>query len=733
MVERAALVIPLQSSQWALVACHKENRRPEIHYVANADAGAIAVTSSTTPGSNGVFGPGNPFYEPSTLPFQAPPFGRIQDSDYQPAIEAGMAQQLAEIRAIADSPDLPGFENTLIALEKSGRLLDRVMSVFDAVTSANTNPDLQRVQQIEAPRLAAHHDAIFLDSRLFHRVEEIYKQRDTLELDAESLRLAEFYHREFVHAGANLSDVDKTELKKINEELSTLQNDFRTRLLAATQEAAFATTDKDKLAGLSEAQLAAAAEAARLRKQEGWVLTMQNTTQQPYLADLHDRATRQAVFENSWNRTERGGACDTREIVLRLAQLRIEKAKLMGCPNFAAWKLEDQMAKEPEAAKRFLDDLVLPATANAAREADDIRQLMNAGDEVQPWDWAYYAKLVRKAKFDFDDAEVKPYFEINSVLENGVFYAANQLFGLTFQERKDIPVYQPDVRVFEAIDADGKSLALFYCDYFKRDNKNGGAWMTNLVGQSRLLGTLPVICNVGNSPKPAAGQPALISFTDVTTMFHEFGHALHGLFADCEYPSLSGTAVARDFVEFPSQFYEHWATYPAIFDHYAKHYETGAPMPTELTAKLSASKTFNQGYALTEVLAAAELDMQWHTQSAGVQIESPDVFEKAALQRTQLSISYVPPRYRSSYFAHIFAGGYAAGYYAYLWAEMLDQDGYQWFLDNGGLTRANGDRLRHMVLSRGNTADPAAMYKAWLGREPSITPMLKERGLVNIV
>jgi peptidyl-dipeptidase Dcp len=708
---------------------HKENMRPEIHYV--ADAGAIAVTSSTTPGSNGVFGPGNPFYEPSALPFQAPPFDRIHDSDYQPAIEAGMAQQLAEIRAVADSPDLPTLPNTLVALEKSGRLLDRVMSVFDAVTSANTNPDLQRVQQMEAPKLAAHHDAIFLDSRLFHRVEEVYKQRDTLKLDAESLRLVEFYHREFVHAGANLSDADKTELRKINEELSTLQNDFRTRLLAATQDAAFATTDKDKLAGLSEAQLAAAAEAARLREQEGWVLTLQNTTQQPYLADLHDRPTRQAVFENSWNRTERGGAHDTREIVLRLAQFRIQKAKLLGCPNFAAWKLEDQMAKAPEAAKRFLDDLVLPARANAAREAEDIRQLMNSDDEVQPWDWAYYAKLVRKARFDFDDAEVKPYFEINNVLENGVFYAANQLFGLTFKERKDIPVYQPEVRVFQVIDADGKSLALFYCDYFKRDNKNGGAWMTNLVGQSRLLGTLPVICNVGNSPKPAAGQPALISFTDVTTMFHEFGHALHGLFADCEYPSLSGTAVARDFVEFPSQFYEHWATYPAVFDHYAKHYETGASMPAELAAKLSESKTFNQGFALTEVLAAAELDMQWHTQSAGVQIESPDAFEKAALERTQLSISYVPPRYRSSYFAHIFAGGYAAGYYAYLWAEMLDQDGYQWFLDNGGLTRDNGDRLRYMVLSRGNTQDPAAMYRVWLGREPSITPMLKERGLVN--
>jgi peptidyl-dipeptidase Dcp len=704
-------------------------RKPEIQYVANAEAGAIAANPGATPGSNGEFGPGNPFYQASTLPFQAPPFDRIKDTDYQPAIQAGMAQQLAEIRVIADTP--AGFESTLVALERSGRLIDRVMSVFDAVTSANTNPGLQRVQQIQAPKLAAHHDAIFLDSRLFQRVEEVYQQRDTLKLDAESLRLVEFYHREFVHAGANLSEADKTELRKINEELSTLQNDFRSRLLAATQEAAFATTNQDRLAGLSEAQLASAAEAARLRTQEGWVLTLQNTTQQPYLADLHDRATREAVFESSWNRTERGGPQDTREIVLRLAQLRVQKANLLGCQNFAAWKLEDQMAKTPEAAKRFLDDLVLPATANAAREAEDIRQLMNAHEELQPWDWAYYAKLVRKAKFDFDDAEVKPYFEIDNVLQNGVFYAANLLFGLTFRERKDIPVYQAEVRVFEVIDADGKSLALFYCDYFKRDNKNGGAWMTNLVGQSRLLGTLPVICNVGNSPKPAAGQPALLSFSDVTTMFHEFGHALHGLFADCQYPSLSGTAVARDFVEFPSQWYEHWATYPPVFENYAKHYETGAPMPAELAAKLSASKTFNQGFALTEVLAAAELDLQWHTQGSDVQIETPDSFEKEVLQRTHLSINYVPPRYRSTYFAHIFTGGYAAGYYAYLWAEMLDQDGYQWFLDNGGLTRANGDRLREMVLSRGNTQDPAAMYRAWLGRETSIAPMLKERGLVN--
>jgi peptidyl-dipeptidase Dcp len=671
--------------------------------------------------------PGNPFDAPSTLPFQAPPFDQIEDSDYQPAIAAGMTQQLVEIHAIAEDPELPTFANTLVAMERSGRLLDRVMSVFDAITSANTNPALQKVQEIVAPRLAAHNDAIYLNSQLYHRIEAIYEKRATLGLDAESLRLVEYYHRAFVHAGANLSEPDKTQLKTINQEISTLENAFRTDLLAATQAAAYSTTDPSRLAGLTAAQLEAAAEAARLRKQEGWVLSLQNTTQQPYLASLSDRTTRQSLFADSWNRAERGGPQDTRATITRLAQLRAEKAKLLGFPNFAAWKLEDQMAKTPQAAIQFMDALVPPATANAAQEAKDIKSLMPT--ELEPWDWDFYAAQVRKAKYDIEEAQVRPYFELNQVLTNGVFYAANQLYGLTFTERKDLPVYHPDVRVFEVTDADGKPLALFYCDFYKRDNKNGGAWMSNLVGQSRLLGTLPVIYNVANFSKPAAGAPALISFSDVTTMFHEFGHALHGMLSDAEYPSLSGTSVARDFVEFPSQFNEHWATYPAIFDHYAKHYETGAPMPPELKSKLIQAKAFNQGYALTEVLAAAELDMQWHTLSAGTPIESTDTFEQEALRKTHLAISYVPPRYRSSYFSHIWSTGYAAGYYAYLWSEMLDDAAYQWFEDHGGLTRTNGDRLRRMVLSRGNTEDPASMFTAWLGAEPSIKPMLKQRGL----
>jgi peptidyl-dipeptidase Dcp len=535
-----------------------------------------------------------------------------------------------------------------------------------------------------------------------------------------------------VRAGANLSDADKTELKKLNEELSTLSNDFTTKLLAATKEGAYFTTDKSALAGLSDAQLAAAALAAKSRKQEGYLLPLQNTTQQPDLASLSVRATREALFEKSWNRAERGDANDTREIIPRMAQIRARRAQLLGYPNHAAWKLGDQMAKTPEAALKFMDALVPGATAKTASEAKDIQDLIDAqkgGFSLQPWDWNFYSEQVRKAKYDLNDAEVKPYFELNNVLENGVFYAAHELYGLTFKERKDIPVYESDVRVFEVSDAGGKPLALFYCDYYKRDNKNGGAWMDVFVNQSKLLGTLPVVYNVANLPKQAPGEPALISFTDVTTMFHEFGHALHGMFANTEYPSLSGTATARDFVEFPSQFNEHWALYPVVFDHYAKHYKTGAAMPAELVAKIRKAATFNQGYKLTELVAAAELDMQWHTLPASAPLQKPDAFEKQALERTHLLIEAVPPRYRSSYFSHIWGGDYSAGYYAYLWAEMLDDDAYQWFEEHGGLTRANGDRFRKMVLSRGNTEDLEKMYEAWRGKAPSVEPMLKDRGL----
>lgn len=695
-------------------------------------AGTLALGNSAAAQQPAAFGPSNPFYAPSTLPFQAPPFDKIHDSDYQPAIEAGMAQQRVEMNAIANDPAAPTFENTIIAMERSGQLLARVMGVFGGVAGANTNPDIQKVQEIEAPKLAAHQDAINLDSKLFARISALYEKRDALKLEPEQLRLLEFDYRQFVKAGANLSEADKTKLKKLNEEESILSNAFITKLLAATKDAAYSTTDKTTLAGLSDAQIDAAALAAKDRKQDGFVIPLQNTTQQPDLAQLTNRSTRQALFQNSWTRAERGGANDTRDTIARIAQIRAQKAQLLGFPSYAAWNLQDQMAKNPEAALHFMDALVPAATAKAQSEAQDIQALIDAqkgGFKLQPSDWDLYSEQVRKAKFDLDQAQVKPYFELSRVLQDGVFYAAHELYGISFKERKDIPVYNPDVRVFEVSDVNGKPLALFYCDYFKRDNKNGGAWMDEFVGQSKLLGTLPVVYNVANFAKPAPGQPALISFDDVTTMFHEFGHGLHGMFANTTYPSLSGTSVPRDFVEFPSQFNEHWATYPQVFNHFARHYQTGAPMPAELVAKIKKAATFNQGYALTEILAAAELDMQWHTLSPTAPIQAPDKFEQEALVRKHLALETVPTRYRSSYFMHIWGNGYAAGYYAYLWSEMLDDNAFQWFEDHGGLTRANGDRFRNMVLSRGNTEDLEKMYSTWLGAEPNAKPMLKYRGL----
>jgi peptidyl-dipeptidase Dcp len=695
--------------------------------------GAVAQAIGAWSGAYAAdFGPSNPFYAPSKLPFNAPPFDRIQDRDYQPAIEAGMAQQLVEINRIADDPAPPSFENTFVAMERSGRLLDRAWAAFNCVSEANTNPVLQDAKTALAPALAAHRDAIHLNAKLFARLTEVYQKRAALKLDPESLRLVEIEYDEFVHSGANLSAANKERLKKLNKEDSALGDAFTKKLLAAAKAGRYLTADRAALAGLGESQLAAAAQDAKSRSAEGYLIPLQNTTRQPVLASLSVRATRESIFRNSWERAERGDANDTRSTIARLAQIRAQRAELLGSPNHAAWVLKDQMAKTPEAALEFMAALVPVATATAQSEAKDIQAAIDAqhaGFALQPWDWALYSEQVRKAKYDLDEAEIKPYFELNNVLEAGVFYAANQLYGISFKERKDIPVYEPDVRVFEVADADGKPLALFYCDYFKRDNKNGGAWMSQFVDQSTLLGTLPVVYNIANLPKPAPGEPALISFDDVTTMFHEFGHGLHGMFANTRYPSLSGTATARDFVEFPSQFNEHWAMYPAVFNHYAKHYKTGAPMPAALVEKIKKSKNFSAGYDLTEVLAAAELDMQWHTLPASAPLQNVDQFEKEALARTHLDIAAVPPRYRSSYFMHIWSSGYSAGYYAYLWTEMLNDDAFQWFDDNGGLSRTNGDRFRRMILSRGNTEDLAAMYLAWRGRAPSIDAMMKYRGL----
>ena len=710
----------------------RSNVRRSFAVAAILSAGLAMTPEAMEAQSTRALGPSNPFYAASTLPFQAPPFKRISDADYQPAIEAGMAQQRREIDAIASDPAAPTFENTVVAMERSGQLLNRVMMVFGAVTQANNNPTLQKVQEAEAAALAAQSDYMNLNPRLFARLEAVYKQRDSLKLDPESRRLLEWDYLQFVKAGARLNEADKAKLKKLNEEESVLMTAFTNKLLAAAKAGAYVTSDPSKLAGLSPEELDAAKRAAQARKEAGFVIPLQNTTQQPDLTNLSDRATRQALMQNSLMRAEHRDENDTRATVARLAQLRAQKAALLGFPNYAAWALTDQMAKTPQAAIDFMNALVPAATAKARGEAKDIQDLIDqqhGGFALQPWDWNFYAEQVRKARYDLNLDELKPYFEIDRVLQDGVFYAANQLYGVTFKERHDLPVYDPDVRTFECIDGDGKPLALLYFDYWKRDNKNGGAWMNNFVNESKLLGTLPVIYNVANFQKPAAGQPALIGFEDVTTMFHEFGHGLHGIFADTQYPSLSGANTARDYVEFPSQFNEHWATYPKVFQHYAIHYKSGQPMPEALFEKLKKAEGFNKGYASVEALAAQELDMQWHLLPADAPLQDVDVFEKAAIEKTGLAMAQVPPRYRSSYFLHIWANGYAAGYYAYLWSENLDDNAFQWFLDHGGLTRANGDRFRTMVLSRGNTEDLETMYERWLGGKPNVAPLLKERGL----
>ena len=678
-------------------------------------------------------GRANPLLTPSRLPFQAPPFDAIKDEDFAPAFAEGMRQQDTEVAAIANNPSAPTFDNTLVALERSGQTLSRVQMDFNALTSANTNDTLQKLQEEVAPKLSAHGDAIMLNAKLFSRIETLYASRDRQRLDAESKRLVEYQYQQFVMAGARLSEADKTSLKKLNEEDASLSAKFMTGLVAAAKDGALVVSDPADLAGLSPSALAAAAEAAKTRKLDGkWLLALVNTTQQPMFESLSNRATRQRLFDASWTRAERSDANDTRATISRLAEIRADKAKLLGSANFAAWRLQDQMAKTPDQVQRFLDNLVPAATEKARAEAADIQKLIDqqqAGFQLQPWDWNFYANQVRKAQFALDADEIKPYFELNRVLQDGVFFAANQLYGLTFKERHDLPVYQPDVRVFEVFDKNGSHLGIMYFDYFARDNKNGGAWMDLLVQQSKLLGTRPVIYNVANFSKPVAGQPALISYDDVTTMFHEFGHALHGFFADQRYPTLSGTAVARDFVEFPSQFNEHWALDPKVFAHYARHYQTGTAMPADLVEKIKKAAKFNQGYALTELLAAADLDMAWHTLPPGAGAQDSDAFEVAALARLHLDLPQVPPRYRSSYFLHIWANGYYAGYYAYLWTEMLDDDAFAWFSEHGGLTRANGQRFRDLILSKGNTLDYAKMFRDFRGRDPDVGPMLVQRGL----
>ena len=699
---------------------------------------AVAVFAMTAPAAYILAAPARayaagPFEAASTLPYQAPRFDIIRDKDYQPAFEQGMRQQLAEIETIANNKTEPTFDNTIVAMERSGRMLERVNNTFFGLVQANTNPTLDKVQTAEAPKLAAHADAIFLNEKLFARVKALYDRRAGLKLDGEASQVLTLYYRQFIHAGANLSPKDKARLRQINKRDASLEASFQQKLVAAAKKGALVVDDKAALKGLSDAEVAAAAEAAKSRGLKGkYVIPLQNTTQQPLLTSLADRGVREKLFQQSWTRAEQGDANDTRAIILELAGLRAEKAKMLGYPNYAAYALYDQMAQTPEAVQKFIHQLVPATRAKAAEEARLIQAAIDKDGshfDLKPWDWQRYAEKVRKERYAVDDAALKPYFELNKVLKDGVFYAANRLYGITFKQRKDIPTYHPDVMVYEVFEQDGSPLALMYFDYFKRDNKTGGAWMSNFVNQSKLLGTKPVIYNVANLPKPAAGQPALISFEDVTTMFHEFGHALHGLFANQTYPLVSGTNVARDFVEFPSQFNEHWALYPDVLKHYAVHYKTGAPIPQTLVDRIKQSEKWGQGYALGELLAASELDMQWHMLPPAASIKDVDAFEVQALKTTGTDFPNVPTRYRSSYFLHIWANGYASGYYAYQWTVMLDDDAYAWFTAHGGLTRANGQRFRDLILSRGHTLDYGPMFRAFYGKDPDIGPMLEHRGL----
>lgn len=669
----------------------------------------------------------NPFMKESVLPYYAPDFSKIKNEHFEPAILEGIAQSKAQIEEIANNEEPATFENTLVALEKSGDLLNRTLAVFSALSSANTNDTIQSVQTKVAPLLAELNDAMYLNTKLFERIKYLHSNMESLGLDAESEKLLQDYYEDFAIAGANLSDADKEKLKEYNSRLASLTTEFSKVLLAANNAGAVTFTDKDEVAGIGENVLES------LKNEEGgWTIPLQNTTQQPLLQVMENRDSRQKLFESAWHRSDHGEH-DTRDIIQEIVEIRANKAKLLGYNNYAEWSLQKTMAKTPKNVFEFFDALVPATTAKAKVEANEIQNMIKSEGEdftLEPWDWNHYAEMVRKAKYDLDEEQIKPYFEMTTVLEKGVFYAAEKLFGITFKERFDIPVYHEDVKVYELFEENGEPLGLFYGDFFARPSKRGGAWMSNFVKQSKLLDRKPVIYNVSNYSKPAKGNPALISFDDVTTTFHEFGHALHGFFADQKYPSLSGTSVARDFVEFPSQFFENWALYPEVLKNYAVHYETGEAIPQELINKIKNSSTFNQGYSLTELLAASNLDMQWHTIPAGMEIEDVNAFEKEALHKTKLDVvSAVPPRYRSTYFAHIFSSGYAAGYYSYQWTEMLSHDAYRWFEENGGLTRANGQRFRDMILSRGNTQDLEQMYINWRGHAPEVEPMLEARGL----
>ena len=677
----------------------------------------------------------NPLLKASPLPFQMPQFGLIKDEHYAPAFAEGMKRQLAEVNAIANNRQAPTFENTIVALERTGQLLHRVQSIFSNMTSTNTNAALEAVETDVSPKLAAHADAISLNPKLFTRIDTLYAKRDQLGLDAESLRLLDRYHTDFVRAGAKLSDADKDKLKAFNAEQAGLETAFAQNVLKETNAKGLVVNTREELAGMTDSDIDTAAAAAKERGLDGkFVIALVNTSGQPPLAVLTNRATRQRLMDASLNRGSQGGEFDNRAIVLKLAKLRAERATLLGYPNYAAYSLEDQTAKTTTAVNTLLSELAKPAVANARREAADLQGVVDAekgGFAVAAADWAIYTDKLRNQRFNFDENQLKPYLELNSVLNNGVFFAANKLYGISFKQRTDLPVYNPDVRVYDVIDANGKPLALFIADFYARGNKHGGAWMNEYVSQSSLMGTHPVVANQLNIPKPPAGQPTLLTFDEVTTMFHEFGHALHGMFSNVKYPRFSGTSVPRDFVEYPSQVNEMWALWPEVLQNYAKHYQTGVAIPAELLAKVTAADNFNQGYKTTEYLASALLDQRWH-QLTPQQIPSDVLaFEKTALTDAGIDFAPAPPRYRTTYFSHAFAGGYSAGYYAYLWSEKLDADTVEWFKENGGLTRKNGDWFRAKLLSRGGSADALQIYRDFRGRDAKIEPLLERRGLAG--
>ncbi|MSU24306.1 MAG: M3 family peptidase [Opitutus sp.] len=677
----------------------------------------------------------NPLLTESTLPFHYPRFDLIKHEHFAPAFKQGMAEHLKEIDAIANSPAKPTFENTIVAMERAGVLLGRVSAVFGNLTACNTNPELQKLQRSLAPQLAAHSDAIRLNPALYARLAAVYAARATLGLDAESQRLLWRYHRDFVRAGANLSAADKEKLKGLNAELATLQTTFAQNTLKEVAASTVLVGTREELAGLSDAEIAAAASAAKADGQEGkFAVRLQNTTGQPPLSSLTNRATRQKIMEASLARSSHGGAYDNRAVLSRLATLRAERTALLGFPNYAAYALEDQTAGTVDVVNQLLAQLGPPALANARREAAAMQAIIDAekgGFQLAAWDWQLYSEKVRLARYDFDESQLKPYYELNHVLLDGVFFAAGKLYGLTFKERHDLPVYEPTVRVFDVFNEDGSPLALFLVDYYARSNKNGGAWANSYVQQSHLFGRKPVIANHLNIPPPPAGEPTLLTHDEVKTAFHEFGHALHGMFSNVKYPRFAGTAVPRDFVEYPSQVNEMWATWPEILKNYAKHYQTGAPLPQSLLDKVEATKKFNQGFSTLELVAANLIDQAWHQLPAGA-VPGPEgvlAFEAAALKKAGVDFAPVPPRYRSTYFSHSFAGGYSAGYYSYFWSEVLDADSVEWFNAHGGLTRANGDRFRQTLLSRGGSDEAMTLFRNFTGGEPDLAPLLKRRGL----